>query len=125
MYRAAPGRMMVDPLPPIVPQAHIPVPFTPRAPDPNSCGAAVDEPNVKSLTSTLVSSVTETGLVITTFSFVLGARLGVQFDPTLQSPPEGLIQVNRKGRKWANRLKLVVIVTVMELLRVSTSPVHA
>src|ERR1043166_2431050 len=123
--RMAPAPITVRPLPPIVPELHTKVPTTVSVPLPVSVGLLPAPPSVRSAHRAGVSSVTVLLPGMMTVSFVPGARLGDQLFPTFQSPFAAFVQIKDIGVKRANKVLLLVITTVTELLRVRTSPDQA
>src|SRR5438105_4964247 len=110
----------------MVPAFQMPVPEMVIRPLPTNVGTNELLPNVKSTRSTLrfcvIVGEVESGLLspMMTLSLEPGTRLCDQFAATFQSPLTILVQTSVKGKKCANRVRLVVIVTVIELLRVAT-----
>ena len=126
MLNEAPGSTTVVPVPPMVPPSQVPVPAMVSLPATSNSGPLSLPPNVKSRKSAFPFKVTvTTWTTITTLSFEPGTRLGNQFDATFQSPEKVLVQVMERGWKCAKSVRLVFMVTVMALLRVTTSPVQA
>src|SRR2546430_2452908 len=95
--KAPPVSTIVGPLPPIVPEVHTKAPRIVSLPLPVSVGRLAALPSVTSAQSAGVFNVTVTLFTMTTLSFELGTRLGVQFVALFQSPPARFVQVKMMG----------------------------
>ena len=92
---------------------------------PEKIGKLLPLPSVRSRHSAGLSAVTVSVLVMIALSLKTGTRFGFQFVAECQSPLMLFVQTMSRVWKWANSVLLFVITRVMELLRVTTSPVHA
>src|SRR6516162_11848688 len=123
-FRVAPVSTIVRPVPLMLPPTQKLAPCRVRVPAPETVGEPAELPRVRPRHSASLFSVTVTEFVIKTLSFGPGTRLGVQLAGTNQSPPAAFVQMMSMGRKWANRVLLLVIVIEITLLSVVRSPVQ-